>query len=53
MRKPSHHVNVIQNKKVILVGNSRRCEFSYEKISYEGPRKYSVSVKFHKMTPYT
>ena len=26
---PSYHVNGIQNQKVILVGNSRRCEFSH------------------------
>ena len=29
MKWPSHHVNVIRNQKVILVWNSRRCEFSH------------------------
>ena len=28
MKWPSHHVNAIRNQKVILVWNSRRCEFS-------------------------
>ena len=28
MKWPSHHVNVIRNRKVILVWNSPRCEFS-------------------------